>query len=270
MRSLPPAVPSFLVWRFSLHCRLKASGCVSGEQPRDRKRLAHSLFASDHRRQRAPQCALREIRQSSRTSADDFLGPRVLKASGAKSAKSWTRACQEGRPSKFWEIAADVIFLLAGYGIKFERNIALCPETWRILQRIPGLKTAMFSIFEPHKHLPAIAGFITACFASISVCLFPSRETRSPSALVIGFVAGRKDGQLPSTMPMTTRHGTGRNKTQIILSVDFVRSQRFSAHALNWIVLNVAVFTPYIREGYDHHRQWKGPSIKAADNRMRR
>ena len=59
---------------------------------------------------------------------------------------------KEDLPS-FQDITADVAsisrdrgwktFLLAGYGIKSKRNIALCPETWRVLQKIPGLKTAM-------------------------------------------------------------------------------------------------------------------------------
>ena len=49
-------------------------------------------------------------------------------------------------------------FFLCGYGIKSEEAIRQCPETWRILQKIPGLKSAMFSIFEPGKHLPPHRG----------------------------------------------------------------------------------------------------------------
>ena len=49
-------------------------------------------------------------------------------------------------------------FFLAGFGLSSERNIAQCPETWRIVLTIPGLKTAMFSIFEPGKHLPPHRG----------------------------------------------------------------------------------------------------------------
>src|SRR5262249_34442697 len=45
-------------------------------------------------------------------------------------------------------------FFLTGFGIKSRHNIDACPETWRIVSAIPGLKTAMFSIFEPGKHLP--------------------------------------------------------------------------------------------------------------------
>ena len=63
----------------------------------------------------------------------------------------------------FHDIATDVksistdrgwkTFFLMGFGTPSERNIALCPKTWAAVQNIPGLKTAMFSIFEPGKHL---------------------------------------------------------------------------------------------------------------------
>src|SRR5262245_37830615 len=63
----------------------------------------------------------------------------------------------------FHEIAPDVgsisrdtgwkTFLLTGYGLHSEQNIKLCPETWRVVRKIPGLITVMFSIFEPGKYL---------------------------------------------------------------------------------------------------------------------
>ena len=60
------------------------------------------------------------------------------------------------------------------------------------------------------------------------------------------------------------------DKTRIILFVDFVRPLRFSANVLNWIILNAALFMPYIREGYDHHRRWERSFHQGRYNRMRR
>src|SRR5690606_3829467 len=44
-------------------------------------------------------------------------------------------------------------FVFCGYGSVSEDAVRACPETWRILQKIPNMKAAMFSIFEPGKHL---------------------------------------------------------------------------------------------------------------------
>jgi aspartyl/asparaginyl beta-hydroxylase (cupin superfamily) len=49
-------------------------------------------------------------------------------------------------------------FFLYGYGVEAEENCARCPETVRILKRIPGMKTAMFSILAPKKHIPEHRG----------------------------------------------------------------------------------------------------------------
>src|ERR1700722_16351977 len=49
-------------------------------------------------------------------------------------------------------------FFLYGYGQEAEENCKRCPETVRILKRIPGMKTAMFSILAPRKHIPEHRG----------------------------------------------------------------------------------------------------------------
>jgi beta-hydroxylase len=42
-----------------------------------------------------------------------------------------------------------------------------------------------------------------------------------------------------------------------VLFVDFEKPLRFPANALNWLVLHLAVFTPFVREGSDNHRSWE-------------
>jgi beta-hydroxylase len=49
-------------------------------------------------------------------------------------------------------------FFLYGYGEEAEENCKQCPETVRILKYIPDMKTAMFSILAPGKHIPAHRG----------------------------------------------------------------------------------------------------------------
>src|SRR5690606_19207991 len=49
-------------------------------------------------------------------------------------------------------------FFLAGYGIECEENRRRCPNTIKALEKIPGMKTAMFSILSAGKHIPAHRG----------------------------------------------------------------------------------------------------------------
>ncbi|MDH3282929.1 MAG: aspartyl/asparaginyl beta-hydroxylase domain-containing protein [Gammaproteobacteria bacterium] len=49
-------------------------------------------------------------------------------------------------------------FILYGFGYRQERNCARCPETARLVESVPGMLTAFFSILAPGKHIPAHRG----------------------------------------------------------------------------------------------------------------
>ncbi len=49
-------------------------------------------------------------------------------------------------------------FVLWGYGLREEANCALCPQTARLLERVPGLLSALFSVLDPHAHIPRHTG----------------------------------------------------------------------------------------------------------------
>ena len=49
-------------------------------------------------------------------------------------------------------------YFLWGYGYKVEANCRHCPNTVKLIEKIPGLKTAMFSIHAPGVHIPRHRG----------------------------------------------------------------------------------------------------------------
>ncbi|MBW4331277.1 aspartyl/asparaginyl beta-hydroxylase domain-containing protein [Stakelama sp. CBK3Z-3] len=49
-------------------------------------------------------------------------------------------------------------FFLWGYGFRIEDNIDRCPETAKLVARIPKLNSAFFSILAPGTHIPAHRG----------------------------------------------------------------------------------------------------------------
>jgi len=49
-------------------------------------------------------------------------------------------------------------FYFYSFGNKYKENCARCPETVRLLHRIPGMKSGMFSILAPQKHIPPHRG----------------------------------------------------------------------------------------------------------------
>ena len=59
-------------------------------------------------------------------------------------------------------------FVLANYYRRHERNIDQCPETWRLVQCVPGLVSVMFSVLEPGARLPAHHGPYNGLLAAAS------------------------------------------------------------------------------------------------------
>ena len=49
-------------------------------------------------------------------------------------------------------------FFLWGYGLRVDGNCARCPLTTSLVESIPGLLTAMYSIHQPGAHLPRHRG----------------------------------------------------------------------------------------------------------------
>lgn len=49
-------------------------------------------------------------------------------------------------------------YFFYAYGLKGRANCRRCPETTKLLHRIPGMKTAFFSILAPGKRLPRHRG----------------------------------------------------------------------------------------------------------------
>lgn len=49
-------------------------------------------------------------------------------------------------------------FFLWGYGYPIEDNLARCPETRKVIEQIPGLNSAFFSILAPGTHIPEHRG----------------------------------------------------------------------------------------------------------------
>lgn len=149
------------------------------------------------------------------------------------------------------------VFVLLAYGIRSQANIGLCPETWRIVRRIPGLKTAMFSVFEPGIRLPPHRGPYNGVLRLHLALLVP--EPRAKQGIRIGSeLRTWQEGRLLIFDDAYEHEAWNEtDHPRVVLFVDFVKPLRFPASVLNWALLMLAHFTPYLREGNENLRRWE-------------
>jgi aspartyl/asparaginyl beta-hydroxylase (cupin superfamily) len=148
-------------------------------------------------------------------------------------------------------------FFLAGFGLKSEQNIARCPESWRVVQRIPGLKTAMFSIFEPGKHLPPHRGPYNGVLRLHLGLIVPEPAEKLGIRVADRLCSWQEGKALIFDDAYEHEAWNHTDQTRVVLFVDFVKPLRFPANIVNWLLINLAVFTPFIREGLENHKDWE-------------
>ena len=133
----------------------------------------------------------------------------------------------------------------------------MCPQTWRIVRTIPGLKTAMFSILEPGKQLKPHRGPYNGVLRLHLGLIVPDTP---PGTVAIRVdedlpVEGRKGADLRRLV--WTEAWNDSEQTRVVLFVDFVKPLRFPASFVNWLILHIAPFTPFIRDGAKAQTEWE-------------
>lgn len=149
------------------------------------------------------------------------------------------------------------IFPLIAYGIRSQPNIDLCPQTWRLVRRIPGVTTAMFSILEPGARIPAHRGPYNGVLRLHLGLIVP--EPRERLGIRVGSEQRNwREGQaLIFDDAYEHEAWNETSQSRVVLFVDFEKPLRFPGNLLNRLLLLVAPFTPLLREGAENLRRWE-------------
>ena len=147
-------------------------------------------------------------------------------------------------------------FVLSSYYRRNERNIEQCPETWRLVQGVPGLVSVMFSVLEPGARLPAHHGPYNGLLRLHLGLIVP--EPREAVAIKIdGAVHHWEEGRaliFDDTFEHEARNESGH--TRVVLFVDFERPLKFPARFVNRRLLRSYFFRPFVREGAQDQGLW--------------
>lgn len=148
-------------------------------------------------------------------------------------------------------------YFLAGIGMDCRENARRCPETMRLLGKIPGMKTAFFSILSPRKHIPAHRGAFNGILRFHLGLMVP--EPREKVRIRIGNdVHNWTEGK--SLIFDDTYNHEVWNDTEghrVVLFVDFARPLKSPFHQVNEAMLNMASLAPFLREAGTKQKIWE-------------
>ena len=148
-------------------------------------------------------------------------------------------------------------YFFYAFGFKATNNCAKCPQTTRLLEKIPGMKVAFFSILAPGKHIPEHRGKHKGIIRYHLGLMVP--EPKSACRIRIADeVAYWEEGK--SLMFDDTFYHEAWNETddyRVVLFLDIARPLRFPLSLVNWLVNNLIASSPIIQEAKANHRQWE-------------
>ena len=148
-------------------------------------------------------------------------------------------------------------FFLAGYGLESTKNAEKCPETAKLLKNIPGMKTALFSIISPNKHIPPHKGPYNGVLRYHLGLIVPEQKEKC-RIRVSNQIRHWEEGK-SIIFDDTFNHEVWNDTPDFrsVLFVDFVRPVKFPFNLFNSLIINAAVFAPFLKEAEQKHKEWE-------------
>ena len=160
-------------------------------------------------------------------------------------------------------------FFIWGYGLKAEGLAATCPNTTRIVEQIPGLMTAMFSIHAPGLHIPHHKG-VTKAMINGHLALQVPKEVGKCRMMVDGELYYWEEGKL-LIFDDTYYHEVWNDSDEdrIILLIQFMRPMRLPGRILAKFFLGLIRISPFVSDAKKNMAGWQDKFLNAFSNGAR-
>lgn len=148
-------------------------------------------------------------------------------------------------------------YFLYGFGFRAEASCERCPETARLVASVPGMKTAMFSILAPGKHIPEHCGPYKGLVRYHLGVKIPRDRERCRIRIGDQYMSWAEGESLffDDTYPHEVWNDTGEER--VVLFLDVVRPLRFPMNVVNGAILRLIAISPFVTDAKRRHREWE-------------
>jgi aspartyl/asparaginyl beta-hydroxylase (cupin superfamily) len=147
-------------------------------------------------------------------------------------------------------------FFLYGYGVRIDANCARCPETAKIVERIPGLLSAFYSVMLAGAHVPLHTGPTKAILTAHMGLIVPV-EREKCHMRVDGENVVWEEGRMivfDDMYPHEVWNDT--NEDRIILLLHIKRPLRFPGSMFRDLFFAALRASPFVRDGLRNLENW--------------
>jgi aspartyl/asparaginyl beta-hydroxylase (cupin superfamily) len=148
-------------------------------------------------------------------------------------------------------------FFFCAYGVRVEENCRRCPETTRILQSIPGMQTAFFSILQPDMHIDPHCGPYGGVLRFHLALKVP--QPASACRIRVGTETRSWTEGRSLVFDDTYEHEAWNDSTgeRVVLFVDFERPLGPFLRRINRLFIGLIARSPLVQDGIKRYEDWK-------------
>jgi len=148
-------------------------------------------------------------------------------------------------------------YFLFGYGFKAEKNCERCPRTTALVEKIPGMKTAFFSILAPHKGIPPHYGPFKGIIRYHLGLIVP--QPASACRIRVGDDVRHWEEGKSLVFDDTFEHQVWNDTdgVRVVLFLDVLRPMRLPATLLSKFIIRAISSTGFIQDAKIKHAQWE-------------
>lgn len=139
-------------------------------------------------------------------------------------------------------------FVLFGFGKRLMKNTALTPKTASLLEKVPRLQTAMFSILAPGYHIPAHKGVTKGILRCHLGLIIPADRENCRIRVDDEIVAWEEGGIFVFDDTYEHEVWNDTDEERVILLFDFDRPMGLAGRTLNAILLGALKLTAFYKD----------------------
>jgi ornithine lipid ester-linked acyl 2-hydroxylase len=148
-------------------------------------------------------------------------------------------------------------YFFCAFSYKAQKNCDRCPETTRLIEKIPGMKVAFFSILAPGKHIPAHRGKhkgLIRYHLGLKVPE-PPEQCRIRVDNQIRYWEEGKSLLFDDTYNHEVWNDTDGYRA--VLFLDIARPLPFPLSLLNWTVNKIVASSSIVQKAKQNHQVWE-------------
>lgn len=159
-------------------------------------------------------------------------------------------------------------FFLYGFGYKAQKNCELCPETTLLIESVPGMLTAFFSILDAGKKIPEHRGVYKGILR-YHLGLKVPEDAENCRIRVDDLSTYWQEGR-GILFDDTYRHEVWNNtdEVRVVLLMDVMRPMHFPGNLINRTLINLIRQTGYVQDAKKNQEAWEDKMERIISNRQ--